>query len=641
MKRTTYLIISAMAMAAAPHILHVPPWVFLWMLLLWGYNLLSSHYFLYKPGRRIILLFTAAGFGITFLSLGIFSVRLSAINLLLIMAGLKPFEIRNRRDQIISVFIAYFIIISNLFFSTTLMMTLYLFISVMFSTTVLISVNHPEGTMASHAKTSAVILLQALPLMLILFFAFPRIHGSLFSIGNRSGQVTGFSSSLTPGAVTDIVMNRDVAFRVQFDQQIPRSRDLYFRGIVFSDFDGRTWRRIKPDTRSRSGPRGKQITSYVITMEPQGKRWMFALDIPSFAPRGARLLSDDTIHAMRDINQTVQYRMDSLPRTRRLEKKQGLPKYLALPVDGNRKAYQLGESWKKTEVTPTRIIAMGLAYFRENDFFYTLRPPVLVDEVVDRFLFEARRGYCEHYAAAFAYLMRAAGIPARVVGGYLGGEINHMGNYVIVRQSDAHAWVELYLEDRGWTRIDPTSAIAPNRIERSMISALPPDEVPGFLISPESPTGKLLKKIALAWDAANFNWNKWVLGYSRLRQINLFSRIGINLRAGKGIVAAIAATLLLLLLVFWGICFLTFKRKPTHKDRAWRIYEVFCRKMKKAGISRPGHMGPMDFAKEASLQRIDLSEEILNITDIYIAARYGHGIDMERRLSEAVKDFSP
>jgi hypothetical protein len=282
----------------------------------------------------------------------------------------------------------------------------------------------------------------------------------------------------------------------------------------------------------------------------------------------------------------------------------------------------------------------ALALFREEPFTYTLTPALLTGDRTDAFLFDTRRGFCEHFASSFVVLMRAAGVPARVVTGYQGGEFSPLGGYLLVRQADAHAWAEVWLDDRGWTRVDPTAAVSPERVERGLHAAVPNA---GQLPLLARTSGGWLHEAALHWDALYRGWNRWVLGFGPENQRRLMAGFGLDWIAWHEIALTLAAALGLWLLGLW-LLWVMFRKVP-RQDPVARAYGQFCRRTARAGISRRRHEGPVDFSRRLIADRPDLSREVHGITRVYTALAYGARGEPDtrlvRRLKKLVARFRP
>jgi len=643
MKRlnTDTAILTALFFAIAPYLLQLPIWIIFWCLFLWGYCFLSGRYIRPGPKKWMRWILTLGGITGVLLTFARHFDSDAYVGLLAIAAGLKPLELHTQRDKVVATFLAYFMIIPSLFYSSTLATALHMCLSVFFTTAVLIHINHPRKHLAANFGLSARIMAQALPLLIILFFLFPRIQGSFFGLTVRSTGLSGFTDHLTLGNISNIARSGKIAFRVKFEGRIPDRKLRYWRGLVFEKFNDMGWTRGKPAVADTETLIGEKPVEYTVTMEPHNKKWLFALDLPIAAPKGAKMLQDRTLILFRSVNQRTLFQMKSstVYNTGPLR-----PWHLAarkLPVSGNLKSIALARTWANT---PEKTVKKALAYFRENNFLYTLNPPPLGKNSIDDFLFQTRKGYCGHYASAFAFLMRAANIPSRIVGGYLGGELNPFGNYLIVRQSDAHAWVEVWLPDKGWVRVDPTSVVAPERIEQGPAQALPPEERATFLKLPDlGPISRYAKQIRLRWDALNTHWNRRIMGYSYQRQKNLLEKIGIKADSFKGSLKA-SVLVLGLISLFAGLIFAGFFRKSTTgKDVIQQTYYKFCLKLGRIGFSRRPGQGPLDYATLASSSRKDLQKQIHDITRLYLLLRYskaGNRMDL-KRFRLLVKKFHP
>ncbi|MFW5901827.1 MAG: transglutaminase TgpA family protein, partial [Thermodesulfobacteriota bacterium] len=611
-------IIAALIVSILPHVARLPAWIVLWCALLWGYELALLRFQRPRPGRWVRLLL--AFLGVAGL-LATYAARLGPnafVGLLAVMAALKPFEVSTHRDRMVTLFLAYFIVITSLFQSETLAVTLYMFVSVFVTTGVLIRINDPNGALSADLKHSGIIMAQALPLMLILFFLFPRIQGSLVGIAPAPQARSGFSDRLSPGSISRLVQSDEVAFRAEFESPRPKQSRLYWRSIVFHRFDGRTWRRLQEVPNIDYMPKGSRPVAYTIALEPHDQRWLFALDRPADKPRWSRMYADFTIRRHRPVKRKKYYDMTAFPEGAKAAR-WGVEQGLQLPSDGNPKARQLAAEFARDKAGASVIIDRAKNWLREKDFRYTLRPPALGQNPIDAFLFNSRKGYCEHYASAFAFLMRAAGVPARIVGGYQGGEMNPYGDYLIIRQSDAHAWVEVWLEKKGWIRMDPTAFVAPERLTQGASAALPEGEWPGV---GSGVFRGWLRMLDYRWDAISTQWEAWFTGYSHLEQKALLERLGISLKSWKG---PFMAGLLLfgsVFLIIGAYLFVQLKPAAGEKDRVGRCYRRFCRKLAKAGLSRKPEEGPMDFAARIRSERPELASEAEAILHLYVRLRY-------------------
>ncbi len=641
----TPILVTALLVGIAAHAPFIPWWINLWCFSLWVYLLLAHRYSLQLPPKLVRIGLTIIAFTAIFMSTGRSFSNDAGIKLLCLMASLKPFEINNHRDRMITIFLAYFMVVSSLFFSTTIPMTLYMVVSVIIITGLLIRINHNEIPLTATMKLAGIITVQAIPLMLILFFLFPRLQGNFWGIHQRKTGITGFSSTLSPGSVSGIVKNKAVAFRATFEGKKPDYKDLYWRGIVFQYFTGKQWKARRYTPQAVQPVQGRLPVSYKVFLEPGNSTWIFALDLPGNIPAGTRLLADNTLVSKRTTLKKTSYDLISYIdyTTGPMDSWETLTRQL--PDYGNPKSRELALRLFDESVSPAEYISRVINFFSENEFYYTLNPPIPGQDGIDDFLFKDMKGYCEHYASAFVFLMRAAGVPARIVGGYMGGEQNPYGNYLIVRQSDAHAWAEVWLKNKGWVRVDPTSAVAPERVETGISSALPQNEISGFFTTDQSGgLAKLFQNLELSWDAVNYHWDTKIIGYTLKRQENLLGKLGFNFKSLKNVLLVIAGGLgaiVILLLIFFLRLRTTITR---YEDPVFGLYRSFTKKLKTVGITKPSWSGPLDFAEKAISQRPDMTAEINGITRLYILIRYGGKQDhpqLQTDFRKLVKTFKP
>jgi len=601
-KADTLLLLAACAVVLMPHAAHLPWWTALTcgLLLLWrGWITFNGNR---MPGRWLLLpIASLTMLGVYWTNKTLLG-REAGVSMLVLLLTLKLLEMRARRDFFVVVFLGFFLLLTNLFYSQGIGTALLMIAAVILMLTAQLSFQYANAAppLKRRLAFGATIFALAAPLTLVLFLLFPRIQGPLWGLPeDAQGAHTGLSDSMAPGNISKLALSNAIAFRVKFDGAAPPQARLYWRGPVFGDFDGRAWTALQ----TRSYPlapvhvqaRGAPLR-YQVTLEASGQRSLLALDLPRMAPQlpdnAARLTNDLELIARQPIVQRLRYdavsyldyslQADAAP--------DSLQDWLALPVDYNPQSLTFASRLRRQYGEDADLVNAVLRFFREQNFRYTLEPPPLGKQTVDDFLFSTRAGFCEHYSNAFTMLMRAAGIPARVVTGYQGGEINPVDGYLTVRQSDAHAWSEVWLKGRGWVRIDPTAAVAPNRIERNLDSALPAGALSGLagLNIDRHAWLDAVKNLRLRWDAINNAWNQWVLDYTPARQRNLLESLGFEradwrtltmLMLGFG-VAATALTLLPLL----------HRRAPV--DPASLLYLKLCRKLEKHGCARAPHEGP-------------------------------------------------
>jgi len=625
-----YGLLLSLVLVIAPHTAHLPPWltVLSTAILAWRYMMARNRIAL----PRKWLLFTlaiAAVLGVLLQYKTLFG-REAGVALLTLMVTLKLLETKNERDVWLIVFLGYFLLLTHFLYSQSLLIAAYLLLVAWLFTTLLIAFSQPRAQLPwlAQFKLSAKMLLQAVPVMLVLFLLFPRISGPLWSLPNdaTAGQ-TGLSDSMSPGMISQLAQSDSVAFRVAYASSIPPAAQRYFRVLVMDRFDGYTWRtsRTQPLIGTLQG-QGTPIR-YTLTLEAHNKPWLPVMDFPDPAslPSGSQLNTDFSVTQKENVQQRKRYSATaytSLGNTLDSDA-EDLPRAQSLPAHSNPRARAFASQLRASSRDDQDFIQKILAKFHNDTYVYTLRPPRLGAHSVDEFLFDTKRGFCEHYASSFTFLMRAAGIPARVVTGYQGGEFNKLGNYLIVRQADAHAWAEVWSDARGWVRVDPTAAVAPNRVEQGIANALPLGEaLPQFLQNP-SPWMKQLK---FSWDAFNNDWNQWVLGYDQERQVSFFARLGFGILSWQDLVLYL---MIGLGSVFSVLALFTLRRRSLVRDQVVRAYAKYCDRLGQAGIVRADAEGPLDFAVRAKMLRPDLAPQIEAITQRYIALRYGAQLKQE------------
>ena len=618
-------LILALAVAMAPLGVRLPWWALGGCAVSWGYLLTGVHRGWDAPGRLVRWTAFVAGMAAVLISAGLRFDGGDFIGLLAVMAGIKPLEVQSRRDSMVTVFLAYFLVITSLFVFENLTMTLYLFVSVWVTTGVLIHVNDPKGEFGQQLWLAAKMILVALPLTVMLFLLFPRLSGSFLGAPWSRDSRSGFSSSMRMGDVSRLVLDGAPAFAVSFDSPVPDVQKRYWRGIVFERFDGVAWYPAINPPRRRGGIDGTERVRYSVILQPHGHRYLFALDLPLTADLAvATILDDHTVVARRGIHQRFHYEASSLLDFRNGAEDTPDAVYLELPANRNPRTMALANRWVQSDAGPDAIVAAGLSYFRDNDFRYTLRPDRLGVDAVDDFLFNARKGFCEHFASAFAVLMRAAGVPTRLVGGYQGGEWNELGEFLVVRQSDAHVWCEVWLAGQGWVRVDPTFEVAPDRIDSGIDGSLLGEGLPGFLgRHADDLLSRWIVNLRQTWQAVNIRWDLWFMGFSADDQWALFHRLvaSVNSRSGW------LLRLFLPALIIWVVILLARIRHKIgcrpHPDQALTIYNRFLSKMARTDLPKAPYQGPSDYAHAVSHRHPTLRRDILAITDRYIALRYG------------------
>ena len=547
--------------------------------------------------------------------------REAGVMLLTVLLGLKVLELELERDFYVVSFLAYFLVVTNFFYSQSVLMALYMLVVVAVITASVVRFNSGDAALPMRhcLRLACVMMIQALPLMVFAFVLFPRVPGPLWGLPQDAfSAVSGLSESMTVGRITALGVSDEIAFRAKFEGPPPRARDLYWRGPVLWDTDGRTWRSRRADGPApHVVPRGATYR-YSVLLEPTGERWLLGLDAVIDVATDAHLNPDLSLRAKRAVTQRQTYALTSAPdyllsQLSAAERSAAL----ALPTAQHPRAVALATAWRAHNPTPAALVAGALDYFRHTGFVYTLLPPALPEDSVDQFLFETHAGFCEHFAASFVVLMRAAGVPARVVTGYQGGEINDLSDYLVIRQRDAHAWAEVYLPHAGWVRVDPTAVVAPARLSLGS-SALNRGRSPLTILDRNSAPLVAWRGLLNIGDAANTHWAEWVLGYSAPDQQVLFRSFGFE-QVDTGEMVLVLTTVLALSM---GILALITLRTHHTKDPVVEAYHRFCRKLARGGCVRAPHEGPLAFAARSAAARPDLRAEIVAITELYTALRY-------------------
>ncbi|HET7370643.1 MAG TPA: DUF3488 and transglutaminase-like domain-containing protein, partial [Gammaproteobacteria bacterium] len=467
--------LAALLAMLIPSLNHTRPWAIALIGVLVTWRLAHAWFNLPLPGRLPRALLTFAALGAIWFSYGTLLGIVAGSALLIVMAGLKLIECHTRRDYFLLLVITLFIGLANFLYAPSFILAAYMLPALWLVLTALVVVSHGDRGLTSRqaGRISSGLLLPAVPVAAILFFIFPRIAGPIWQLQGKGVATTGIGDSMAPGSISDLAVSNRIAFRVHFDDP-PPAGPRYWRGPVLHHFAHGTWTRGGKKMRpARVEPKGEPAR-YTITLEPNNHRWLFALAIPASWPADAALGGDYTIYADKPVRERRQYEMVSFPQAAYgLDlSRAARERDLQLPEGGNPRARALAAQWKHELGSPQEIVQRALRRFASGDYYYTLKPPPLGSNGIDQFLFETRQGFCGHYASAFVFLMRAAGVPAHVVTGYTGGERNPLDGYWTVRDAHAHAWAEVWLRGSGWVQIDPTSVLPANRIAPEAAAAL-------------------------------------------------------------------------------------------------------------------------------------------------------------------------
>ncbi len=610
----------------APHFPNLPIWVIVMVAISIGWRILQNLGRLRElPKWVLIPLVLFGGIGV-FAEYWTIVGRDAGLALLVVMTSFKFLESKQHRDMLILVFLCYFLIATHFLYSQSIPTAGMMLVTLIVITATLITLNQRDDSVPirERLRASTQLVLLSIPLMLILFVLVPRVPGPLWGLQTeQSAGVTGLSDHMTPGKISNLIRSNEVAFRVDFEGEVPAQNRLYWRGPVMTLYNGYRWsqapRRTMPSFRMRSS---EDPVVYTVTLEPNGEHWLLALDIPTRLVKDAVMTEDYQLVTQKRINDLLRYTTES-----RLSYRVGMTEsldYLRLaleyPEDLNTETLKLGKALAARFEQPEQIVNAVLRMFSEQEFIYTLRPPQLGMNPVDEFLFGTRRGFCEHYAGAFTLLMRAAGIPARVVTGYQGGEYNRVGNYLIVRQSDAHAWSEVWIEDKGWVRVDPTAAVSPGRIEQGLDDALA-DEPSAFRIQNRNP---IFGNLLYSWDNLQHSWNDWVLNYDQRKQKDFLSRLELGIENWSDMVFALVLLLISVSALFWLVVW--YRERPPRPPDYELLFGRLLKKLSRRGFDKKPSEDTRAFLRRISAQQLEQREQIERSVELYNRMKYGrHG----------------
>ena len=638
-------LVFAVMVAGAPHLLFVHPWVPVTIVALLTWRIAAATKRWKLPGLAIRLPLTMLGFIAVLFSYRKISGLDAGSALLLVMISLKLLETRGHRDRAVVVFICYFLLFAAFLREQPIWSAAYLLAGVLVTTAALLQTSR-TGTVVSAPRVMAMALrlvLQAVPLMVLMFFLFPRIPGPFWALPHAGSKgMTGLANELTPGDITELALSDEVAFRVKFDGAAPAPSQLYWRGPVMNRFDGRTWAHqkmgIEPQVENLVIKNDSDF-SYELTLEPHGRNWLLALETPSVwtAPQ-AQLTAAFQLVNPTPVHQRMSYRGRSytsgvLPGA---GIEQDLDTATILPAGSNLKSVEFARRLRTETDSDRDFLLKVLKFFTEEEFYYTLTPALLGLSPVDEFLFSSRQGFCGHYASAFTVLARAAGIPTRVVTGYQGAEFNPLGDYWIVRQSNAHAWAEAWLDGR-WVRFDPTAAVAPERIETGLNETMNwRSDSAGNLLRSNS----FISRLAMSWDAVNTQWNRWVLTFGPKSQETMMSIVGIEKPSLQYLTIALAISTTIFLIIL-GL--LQRRSNKPRIDQLQKCYQRLCARTGKISRPRRSSEGPQEYADAICKLRPDLATDLQNLFATYISLRYDSLSDTQatQNFSQAVARFQP
>jgi len=615
--------LAAVGYSIGPHIPYTPLWITVSFAACAGIRLqIERHRWRLPPAWIRVVLALGCFIGV-FVAFDKISGVGPGSALLVIMAAMKLLETRKRRDQFVLLFISIFLIMSSLLREQYLWSLPFLIVGVGITMTAWLRLAITTDTnAASSLRSTARLMMYAAPLTLVMWVFFPRLSSPFWAIPVDSSRATsGLSDTMSPGDISSLSLSDAVAFRVAFEGTVPNPPQLYWRGLVLDRFNGTTWtgNTVTGGYRKTSPIEylGNPVR-YQVTLEPTSQHWVYALDVPyEWSLDRTVMGSQQQLARLRPIDQRTSFKAVSYTRFR--IDAQRTPRsndyYVRLPVSSNSRARALARQMRASAGNNVAYIQNVLRMFNDEEFYYTLEPPALGRNPVDQFLFDTRQGFCEHYASAFAVMMRAAGIPSRIVLGYQGGEQNPMGSYLIVRQSDAHAWTEVWLAGRGWTRIDPTAAVAPERISRGISGVLFSDLGASWGFNAPS---LFLHRLSLTWDALNAKWNDWILGYGPEKQNRFMEWLGMDDPDWRQMILTLLAIVVAIVLAISLLLMLRYR--PPRKDEAAILYAKFA---SLAGDVPAVGETPQAYAARLQSQGNRVGGVADEVTAQYLDTRYG------------------
>jgi transglutaminase-like putative cysteine protease len=624
-------LLIAQIVVLLPQLPRLPIWVaVLWLgCALWRVQIQRMRW--RYPGT----LFKAAAIGLTVL--GVFTSQGTLIGLDAAVMLLLLLFMRNPRDAMVVIYLGFFIVATAFLFDQSIVLALYQCFSLLVLVAALVGLHQTPGRNdpARAFKTGSVLLMQAVPLMLVLFLLFPRI-GPLWSV-NAPGQnaATGLAESMTPADIANLARSGELAFRASFSGEIPAHSDLYWRALTLSNFDGRRWSHSSLASNGGAGEwkqQGEAVEYQVMTRATQ-QPWVFSLRGATTEDEDLWLTRDFMLQSKRPVSQTTSYTAvsypDSLMQPTELDPLQ-LRLYTGLPEGFDPRSRAWAAELRAEYPNDSDLVQALLRHFNREPFHYTLRPPTLGEHSNDEFLFDSQRGFCAHFAGAMTFVLRAAGIPARVVAGYQGGEQNPRGNYVLVHQFDAHAWVEAWLPGQGWVSVDPTFQVAPERIERGLQAAM--QEEGSFLEDSLMSSARYrniswINALRLGWDDVNYQWQLRVLGFESERQMAFFQRwLGTTDWQRVGVILLLAAALVMIPLALW-----TLRPGRLHRDPRQRAWQLLDRRLLRLGLNAHRGEGPRAWQARLEMALPNQRTALAAFFDEYVEQMYVLGDELPDR----------
>jgi len=612
--RDTLFLLLVISWVILPQVGQLPLWCSLFSaaLMLWRSVMSWRAQALPSKGWLIILLLGAVL--ATWLNFKTILGRDAGVTLLVLLLSLKTLELRARRDAFVVFFLSFFLMLTNFFYSQSLLTAAVMLIALLGLLTALVNAHMPVGKppLLDAASTAGAMALLGAPIMVLLFMLFPRMAPLWGLPSDAMAGRSGLSASMTVGNIASLALDDSVAMRIRFEGVEPEQSALYFRGPVLSAFDGRSWQALE-SALYRSNRAGADLqvqgsaVRYEVTLEPKHRPWLLVLDATPAAP----LLKDKTAHMTSELqwvsNQPVteltRYKVESFPHFSygRKDSIASLQNYLRLPAGFNPRTLQLAQQMladdRYANTSNMQWAHIALERLRTGGYRYTLEPGLFGQHSADEFWFDRKQGFCEHIAASFVILMRALNVPARVVTGYQGGEKNPLDGFWTVRQSDAHAWAEIWQPGQGWVRVDPTTAVSPERTGSLQRLSAARGPLASALLGSVNP--QLALNLRAAWEAVNNSWNQWVLNYSQIKQLDLLKNIGFDSPGWEDLVYLLCAMVVLFGLI--GALWSAWERQ--RQDPWLRLLGLAQQQLQRAGIRLQANCTARQMAEQISQQQ--------------------------------------
>lgn len=634
-------ILLSVFLVIAPQSIYMPIWISLIALccLIWRYLIFTGRLnYPTRPMRVIIVVFTLL---VSIAQMRALGVGLeSASSLLTLGFVFKLVEMREKRDIYVVMSLSFVMCMVAFLYSQSLLISLYVALCVVVIIATLIALNRSslEADARSTGKMALRMALQALPITIVLFMVFPRIAPLWAVPVQTTGGTTGVTDEMTPGDLASLGRSSELAFRVQFENGLPPlHQDLYWRGLVLENFDGTTWmRRRYRSAYGTAAERGNfqfnwenrilvqgEPLEYNVILEPTQQPWVYGLHLADPVSRNLFQSRNFEIYNNGLISKRFSYDLRSYAdnQTDLILLDSARARNTDIPESGNERSIELARNLRSSVNTDRDYVYAVLAYFRDNPFYYTLNPGLLQGDRIDDFLFNTRQGFCEHFASTFAFLMRAAGVPSRVVVGYHGAEYNPYEDYMMVYQNNAHAWNEVWLDGEGWVRFDPTGAVSPERIEQGVEAALQDDLafMEQSLFAAVSGRFSFFNTLRLRLDALEYEWNRRVVSYDEEVQVELFERLFGKITEQKVLLLLVGLASVVIIAVGLSVVSIGPRRKL---DPVNQLYHSLTTELSKIGLARKTGEGPLDYRDRVIAERPELAEVMTDFTALYIAINY-------------------